>query len=129
MHQHMSQNAATGKGGEALTSAHLRSQGFRILHTNWRSGHLELDIVASNGEYLAVVEVKTRSANYCGSPSESITKTKIRRITEAADVYRRIFDIDLPVRFDISEVVRRGGSYMIERYTEDAFYAPVTTYS
>ena len=37
---------STGRKGEALAAEFLIKKGFRVYHTNWRTGHKELDIVA-----------------------------------------------------------------------------------
>ena len=41
---------STGREGEELAKNYLIERGFRILHTNWRTGHKELDIVAVKAE-------------------------------------------------------------------------------
>jgi len=57
----MATHNITGKEGEAFARQYLEDKGYRILHCNWRYRHKELDIVASDGKELVVVEVKTRS--------------------------------------------------------------------
>ena len=49
-----------GQSGESLASTHLTSTGFRILETNWRHGHDEIDNVAQNEALIVFVEVKTK---------------------------------------------------------------------
>ena len=48
---------------------------------------------------------------------------KIRRIVAAADAYVRFFNLELPVRFDIITVIKKGEESEID-HIEDAFYAP-----
>ena len=72
---------------------------------------------------LVVVEVKTRSDDYLLAPEEAVDNGKIRRIVTAADAYVRFFNLELPVRFDIITVIKKGGDYEID-HIEDAFYAP-----
>lgn len=120
----MTDRNLTGKEGEEEARAYLARHEYTILHTNWRWKHYELDIVATKDDELAVVEVKTRSADYLLSPEESIDKGKIMRTIAAADVYARLFQVSMPIRFDIISLVKTDGGYEIE-HIEDAFYAPV----
>jgi len=121
----MAERNETGKKGEAVAQEFLGKKGYRILDTNWRFHHYELDIVATNGKELIVVEVKTRSENYLLTPESSVDGRKIRRIVTAADAYIRMKDIDLPVRFDIVILIKKGTDFQVENHLEDAFYAPV----
>lgn len=111
-----------GNEGEMVVRRYLTEKGITILHTNWRWHHFELDVVATDGENLIVIEVKTRSENALISPEEAVDNKKIRRTVIAADNYVRIYDIDLPVRFDIFALTHTPGGYQID-HMEDAFYA------
>ncbi len=113
-----------GKDGEQEACDYLRKEGYIIYHTNWHFSHYELDIVATDGNELVVVEVKTRSQDYLVSPEEAVDKGKIKRIVSAADVYVRYFRIQMPVRFDIMVLIKKDDGYEIE-HIEDAFYAPL----
>ena len=121
----MAEKNETGKIGEEVACSYLRTCGFRILHTNWRFHHYELDIVATDGKELVVVEVKTRSKDYLLNPEKSIDHRKIRRITTATDAYIRKNYIDLPVRFDVLCLTKDNMAYTVERHIEDAFLAPI----
>ena len=44
----------TGDTAEHIAQGYLLEKGYKILDTNWRIGHLELDIVAQDGEELVV---------------------------------------------------------------------------
>ena len=55
----MADHNELGKIGEELAEKHLRRIGYQILQRNWRFGHDELDIIARDGEWLVIVEVKT----------------------------------------------------------------------
>ena len=57
-----------GKKGEQMAADYLRSKGYQILETNWRMGHLEVDIIAIGNNMLVFVEVKTRATNAFGEP-------------------------------------------------------------
>ncbi|MDR0348973.1 MAG: YraN family protein [Tannerella sp.] len=121
----MAEKNETGKIGEETACSFLRINGYTILETNWRYRHYELDIIASDGNELVVVEVKTRSETYRVAPEDTVSRKKIQRIVAAADAYILHKNISLPVRFDIICMVRQGISYVVERHIEDAFFAPV----
>lgn len=119
----MAEGNELGKEGEAMARDYLQRKGYRVLHTNWRWHHFELDIVAVKDGELVVAEVKTRSADFLISPEDAVDTKKIRRIVAAADAYVRYFNLDLPVRFDIITLVKGKDGYRID-HIDDAFYAP-----
>lgn len=121
----MAERNETGKQGEAIARKYLEDNGYKVLETNWRFHHYELDIVATNGEELVVTEVKTRSDNYLVAPELAVDKGKIRRIVTASDAYVRMKGIDLPIRFDIICLIKKGSNYRVENHIEDAFFAPI----
>jgi putative endonuclease len=120
----MAEHNELGKDGESVAVAYLKENGYEILHTNWRKGHLELDIVAKTEDELVIVEVKTRSGGSIIEPEDAVTNQKIRNIIAAADAYIKFFDIDLPARFDIISVIGKSPNFEID-HIEDAFYPPV----
>ncbi|MDR3252276.1 MAG: YraN family protein [Tannerella sp.] len=122
----MAQRNETGKQGEQLACSYLEGKGYSILDVNWHFQHYELDIVASFGGELVIVEVKTRSHDYLIAPSLAVDARKIRRTVIAADAYCRIKRVDMSARFDIISVIKTGSSYKVEDHIEDAFYPPVT---
>ncbi|MDR1408285.1 MAG: YraN family protein [Tannerella sp.] len=121
----MAERNITGKTGEEVACSYLKATGYKVLYTNWRFHHYELDIVATNGDLLVVVEVKTRSANYIVAPEQAVNRQKIKRIVWAAEACQRRCKIDLPIRFDIICLIRTEEAYVVENHIEDAFYAPV----
>ena len=113
-----------GKEGEDEAVRYLDEKGSRICHRNWRSGRKELDIVAEHQGELIVVEVRTRRNQVYGTPEESISEAKIRRIVSSADAYVRKYRIDLPVRFDIISLTGIEKPWKIE-HIANAFYPPI----
>ncbi|MCY1721011.1 YraN family protein [Prolixibacteraceae bacterium Z1-6] len=110
-----------GDIAEGLAQQHLVKLGYEIKATNWYHGHLELDIVAQEGDELVVVEVKARSGLRYEHPSEAVTNTKIKRIVEAADAYIIEHDIELDTRFDVITIVFVDQKFELEHF-KDAFY-------
>jgi putative endonuclease len=121
----MSKKNDTGKAGEAAACCWLREHGYRILQTNWRFHRYELDIVAASDRELVVVEVKTRAQDYLVSPEKSVGHSKIRRIVAAADAYVQMYNVELPVRFDVISLTQNGPTCTVLEHVEDAFFAPV----
>ena len=121
----MAERNETGKEGELIAKRYLEENGYDVLETNWRFHRFELDIVATDGKELVIVEVKTRSDNYLISPEQAVDKRKIRRIVAATDAYARKKGVDIPVRFDIICLIKKGASLTVENHIEDAFFAPI----
>jgi len=121
----MAEHNLLGKEGETAAIAYLKEKGYSILHTNWRKGSYELDIVAKTADELVIIEVKTRSAGSIMNPEDAVTNQKINRIIYATDFYIKYFDIDLPARFDIISIIGNPPNFGID-HIEDAFYPPVT---
>ena len=110
-----------GERGEELAVRHLVSKGYSILERNWRHEKAEVDIIARQGDTLAVVEVKSRSSEAFGDPLDSVGREKIRLLRRAMNAYVNLKGIDLEIRFDLIGVVLEDDRQSI-RHVEDAFY-------
>lgn len=107
--------ARTGTEGEEKAATLLLHMGWHILARNWRSGHLELDIVAQEGDTLVFVEVKTRAEDGMQRPYEALTPVKKQRLLRAAQAWLAEHDAwDSPCRFDLVCVKAKGGTYQTE---------------
>lgn len=116
-----------GKDGENAAAEYMKAKGYQILHTNWKKGAYEIDIIARLGDELVFVEVKTRTGTPLLDPEEAVNARKIRHIVSAADLYIKIFDMDLQSRFDIISITGYYPHFNID-HIEDAFYPPLNTY-
>lgn len=75
----------TGTIGEAHAAGLLQSRGCEVLDRNWRCRAGELDLVVLDPEgRLRFVEVRTRSGTGFGTPAESVTTDKRRRLRRLA---------------------------------------------
>ncbi|MFP4470405.1 MAG: YraN family protein [Bacteroidales bacterium] len=117
----MADHNETGNIGEDLAEKYLRQLGYEILERNWHAGKNEIDIIARDGNFLVVAEVKTRRSSYFGEPEEFVTRAKQRSLIKAANIYIQKKSIDLETRFDIISVVFSGSSYSVKQI-RDAFY-------
>jgi putative endonuclease len=79
----------TGILGEKIAGDYLQKHGYRILETNYRCPHGEIDIVTRYKDYLVFIEVRTRKSLRFGSPEESITRAKRQKLIATAWHYRQ----------------------------------------
>lgn len=108
-----------GAWGEREAALFLRSRGFVVLHTNWRSGSYELDIVARKGEFVHFVEVKCRKSGQMQTPEESFDAKKRRSMLRAINAYIDYYEIDSECRVDLVAIeTGNDGTYDL-RLIED----------
>lgn len=75
---------AIGRLGESIAAAYLELAGFRILNRNLRRGRHELDLVATRGDLLCLVEVRLRRRGSLASALETVSRIKQQRLAAAA---------------------------------------------
>lgn len=114
-------NKTCGQTGEKAAAIFLKSKGYKIIQHNYRVAGAEIDLVASCGDILCFVEVKTRKSCDHGAPEAFVTPAKQRRIIRAA----RVFSARKPyrnyrVRFDVVSVLREVDSLACD-HIENAF--------
>lgn len=97
---------STGKKGEDMVARFLRNQGCVIEKRNFSCRFGEVDIIASKGDLLLFVEVKTRKENSLISGAEAVDPRKINRILLTAQDYmmKRINEGKPQPRFDVAVV-------------------------
>lgn len=93
-----------GRAGEQLAAEELVRRGLTVVDRNWRCQAGEIDLVARDGECLAIVEVRTRRGQGYGSPEESITPAKRERLIALAQTYVAAVDWRGPWRIDVVAV-------------------------
>jgi putative endonuclease len=107
---------ALGRYGENAAARHLTAVGLTVLDRNWRCREGELDIVALDGDTLAVCEVKTRSEHGFQTPAEAVDPVKAERLARLAERWAsERWKAPLPaggIRIDLVSVVhgRRGAA-------------------
>lgn len=122
----MAQAHALGRWGEQTVADHLVAEGYAIVERNWRMNHLEVDIIATRGDEIAFVEVKTRRDDGY-NPLDAIDRRKISHMVSAANAYLRTTRVPLRPRFDVAAVIGEPHDYRLE-YIADAFLPPLRTY-
>jgi putative endonuclease len=93
-----------GTTGEALALQWLQQKNFILLHQNWRHSHYEVDIIASNGDTLHFIEVKTRQNKKFGEPEESVDKKKIENLMKAAEEFQYQYPQWKRVQYDVLSI-------------------------
>lgn len=78
-----------GRLGEDIACDWLSAHGHTVLRRNYRSGHLEIDIVSIDKDGIHFVEVKTRRFSVQAPPQESVNRTKQQNIVKAAARFLR----------------------------------------
>ena len=97
---------AEGILAEYQAGKYLEEKGYKIIARNLNYPQIgELDIVAKDGKYLVIVEVKYRSTGEFGYPIEAVTKSKIKKIIKATERFLLTYKEDyLGVRFDVISI-------------------------
>ncbi|MEX0646377.1 MAG: YraN family protein [Balneolaceae bacterium] len=111
-----------GNEGEEIAAAYLESKDWLILDRNYFFEKAEVDIVATDRNYIIFVEVKSRSNIYFGRPEDYITLKKEENIKKAAEawIYERKMETAV-VRFDVISIVQKGKTAPEITHFKDAF--------
>ena len=81
------QHLTSGKNAEALAQVFLHENGVKTIETNYNTKCGELDIIALDKNCLVFVEVRFRKNANFGSPLESVTASKQRKLRLTAEHY------------------------------------------
>jgi len=116
-------NIELGSIGEQLASNYIKGNGYYILDCNYRTKLGELDIIAKKDNIIVFIEVKTRTSNIYGEPSEAVNynkQKKIHRLSQQYILHRRLDQDCWIYRFDVIEVKIRDKKYKIN-HIQNAF--------
>jgi len=103
--------AELGVRGEAIAARYLEAGGLVMLDRNWRCREGEIDLVATDGTTVVIVEVKTRSGTGFGRPAEAVTPIKLARLRRLAQLWLAANRVGwVEVRFDVVAVLARPGA-------------------
>ena len=96
--------------------------GHIILERNWRSGHLEIDIISLDPSGIHFVEVKARRDSIQAPPQYNVDKAKQSRIVKASlgflNTRKGLPFGNLECHFDIVAVTFEGGSCSTEWFPQ-----------
>jgi putative endonuclease len=109
-----------GRLSEIDGAAYLRSVGYRVIGSGYRTRAGEIDLIAWDGDTLVFVEVKAlRSA---ASPEDAVGYRKQQRVMRAAKSYITRYRLhEAPYRFDVLAVTVLPGEKPQFRLLRDAF--------
>ena len=111
-------NRLIGEIGERAAERALRQAGGRVLARNYRTKYGEIDLIVLFSGTVAFVEVKARSGDGHGTPSEAVDKAKQARIARAAMLYlAENPEYERRARFDVVEVFRGEVRHIPDAFT------------
>lgn len=111
-----------GASAEVAAAAELGRRGYRIVGSNYRCRHGEIDLLAKDGDCLVFVEVRCKRTDTFGSPAESITLAKQRRLITTAQHYIEEHNLnEVACRFDVVEVHEVDGRLVVKDILKNAF--------
>jgi putative endonuclease len=118
----MDRSELARRGADAA-AAYLERIGMTIVERNWRTRTGEIDIVASDGGIVVLVEVKTRRSERAGTAEEAVSVAKQRRLARLAATYLAQAAGPPPkeVRFDVVAIRVLGEDRALLRHYRAAF--------
>ncbi len=109
-----------GRRSEIDGAGYLRSLGFRVVASGYRTRAGEVDLVAWEGDVLVFVEVKALHSN--APPENAVGRRKQQRVRRAARSYLTQYRLnDTLYRFDILAVSVLPGQKPVFRLLRQAF--------
>lgn len=75
---------AHGTAGEAVAAAYLALNGVEVVERNTRLAHVEVDLLARDGDTAVIVEVKLRAGSDYGGPAQAMSRVQRERLVRAA---------------------------------------------
>ncbi len=96
-----------GSTGEELAKEFLTDLGYEIIGTNIRYKFAEIDILARDGEYIVVVEVKTKTNFDQGRPEDEVDYFKKKKLLLLARAMEQKYK-DNYIRIDVVAVDKTG---------------------
>lgn len=109
-----------GKFGEQMVAKYLTDKGYIIIEHNYRRGHLEIDLIALDGDELVIVEVKSRAYDSILQPENAVDHKKRLALIRLANEYVKTHNRKENVRFDIVTIVPKEGGVDI-RHLKNAY--------
>lgn len=80
-------STSLGSQAESVAACFLQQKGYDIRAMNWRTRYCEIDIVAERNKCICFVEVKYRKQSVQGTGFDYITKSKLKRMRFAAELW------------------------------------------
>ena len=87
-----------GDYGESLAEKYLKKRFWRILSNNYRARGGEIDIIGYRFGVLVCFEVKTRSNDSFGAPSDAVDHEKVANILKARSDFMQAYARDRKIK-------------------------------
>lgn len=115
-------NKVKGNCGEAIACVWLENEGLKVIESNYKNKHGEIDIIATKDGVWHFIEVKMRGSDVYGHGREAVGAGKQNRIRRAAQYYLIEKELHDSVYscFDVVEINGRVDDYEIE-FLENCF--------
>lgn len=90
-----------GNKGEDIAVNFLKNKGYKLIQRNYRCRWGEIDILAEKDEVIYIVEVRTRCGRAYGTPADSISSKKLKKLKFLTLYYlnqfsqTKVFEIEL----------------------------------
>jgi putative endonuclease len=113
-----------GAGYERKAERFLRSRGLRTIERNYRCRGGEIDLIMRDGRTVVFVEVRYRRSTAYGTPGETVSQCKQRRLLHAARHYlaKHAAIGGDPCRFDVIGISGEGEATRLN-WIKNAFSA------
>lgn len=106
-----------GRVGENKAVEFLEKQGYTVIERNYKTKLGEIDIIVKKDDTIVFVEVKTRSNDLYGSPSEAVGYEKQRKYVKVASEYLlKQKTKDQSCRFDVIEIINDEINHIIDAF-------------
>ncbi len=103
-----------GAIGEKIAQKYLINKKYKIITTNFYTKRGEIDIIATENNYLIFIEVKTRTNNKYGTPGMAVNSVKINHMKLAAKVFLMLNKFEkYKIRFDVIEIIIKNKKILI----------------
>jgi putative endonuclease len=113
--------AELGRAGEKAAADLLKRRGYEVVGSGFTARRGEIDLVCRRGQELVIVEVKTRTSEAFGTPSEAVGTRKRRALAAAASEYRLLAEWKGPIRYAIVGLVSKPDGGFEGEVIEDPF--------
>lgn len=113
-----------GYAVEQQVEDYLVSLGLKLIAKNYSCRRGEIDLIMLDNEVIVFVEVRYRKSVSHGTPEETITKAKIKKLIIAAKIFLQTHPRqNAECRFDVVGATQSQSGKVIFNWIKDAFEA------
>lgn len=107
-----------GDRWEILAIEYLQKHEYHIKDTNFKFGRFwEIDVIAEKQNRYYFIEVKYRNNLSYGTPEESISPSKLRKLKKTIEFYVIKNRLDFEnIQFDVIAILKQESSYKMTHY-------------